>query len=244
MNQQDTHSKQEQIMDMIREEGNDHANEDSVSENRSTSICARKNISHSRPHPHQNCNTSNRLPPLTPNSSIQRDCKLTDIMTLHPCLRLSVLWVLTYSFTQQIRLNYTTASSDTGETSRTRTTCTEDGIDSAPNQDPQLNSPYMDSPSFCSKTTPTPDDGINHNHHQHQQYQTQIPSTRDMNFFERIENRCNKINSLLCVGLDPHLKELNLSESELENEEARCNAAYSFCTNIIAATGEFCFCKC
>jgi len=160
-------------------------------------------------------------------------------MTLHPCLRLCVLWVFTYSLTEQIRLNFTTASSDTGETSRT--TCTEDGIDSAPKQDPKLNSPYMDSPSFCSKTTPS--DGINHQQQQHQQYQTQIPSARNMNFFERIENRSNKINSLLCVGLDPHLKELNLSESDLENEEARCNAAYSFCTNIIAATGEFSFCK-
>jgi hypothetical protein len=29
-----------------------------------------------------------------------------------------------------------------------------------------------------------------------------------MNFFERLEARCQEIHSLLCIGLDPHLDEL------------------------------------
>ena len=62
-----------------------------------------------------------------------------------------------------------------------------------------------------------------------------------MNFFTKLEARCQEIDSLLCVGLDPHLKELfpDKSESEMESleEETKCDAAFSFCKTIIDATG-------
>jgi len=62
-------------------------------------------------------------------------------------------------------------------------------------------------------------------------------------FFARVEARCKEIDSLLCVGLDPHMKELfpNSSESEIESmsEEERCDVAFTFCKTIIDLTGMF-----
>lgn len=55
-----------------------------------------------------------------------------------------------------------------------------------------------------------------------------------MSFFQQIATRSQSINSLLCIGLDPHLKELNLPESNTEEE--RAEAAYQFCKRIIDAT--------
>lgn len=55
-----------------------------------------------------------------------------------------------------------------------------------------------------------------------------------MSFFHQISTRSQSINSLLCIGLDPHLKELNLSQSS--SEEERAEAAYQFCKRIIDAT--------
>lgn len=48
-----------------------------------------------------------------------------------------------------------------------------------------------------------------------------------ISFFERLEKRCNGINSLLCVGLDPH-------PEDLFNQSA--NAAREFCFRLIDAT--------
>ena len=56
----------------------------------------------------------------------------------------------------------------------------------------------------------------------------------NMSFFERIENRAKAINSLLCIGLDPHSSELNCPQSA--TEEDRAEAAYHFCVRIIDAT--------
>ena len=60
-------------------------------------------------------------------------------------------------------------------------------------------------------------------------------------FFERIEARSKAIDSLLCVGLDPHLKELFPNKSEIEllsiDEEHKCDVAFTFCKSIIDATG-------
>lgn len=53
-------------------------------------------------------------------------------------------------------------------------------------------------------------------------------------FFDRISSRSSSINSLLCVGLDPHLAELRLSPTATEEE--RSDAAYDFCKRIIDAT--------
>ena len=61
-----------------------------------------------------------------------------------------------------------------------------------------------------------------------------------MSFFEQISTRSTAINSLLCIGLDPHLSELKLPQSA--NEEQRANAAYEFCKTIIDATHEHTVC--
>mmetsp|Transcript_37610 Transcript_37610/g.90683 ORF Transcript_37610/g.90683 Transcript_37610/m.90683 type:complete len:536 (+) Transcript_37610:99-1706(+) len=56
-------------------------------------------------------------------------------------------------------------------------------------------------------------------------------------FFQQITSRSQSINSLLCIGLDPHLKELNLpSGGSGSTEEERAEAAYVFCKRIIDAT--------
>jgi len=55
-----------------------------------------------------------------------------------------------------------------------------------------------------------------------------------MSFFQQITDRSKTINSLLCIGLDPHLAELKLPPTA--SEEERADAAYEFCTRIINAT--------
>jgi hypothetical protein len=62
-------------------------------------------------------------------------------------------------------------------------------------------------------------------------------------FFTQLEKRIEEINSHLCVGLDPHLKELfpdlqNDGDALAKKTEGeRCDAAYTFCKNLIDATG-------
>eukprot|EP00397_Hematodinium_sp_SG-2012_P064138 GEMP01090008.1.p1 GENE.GEMP01090008.1~~GEMP01090008.1.p1 ORF type:complete len:204 (+),score=36.52 GEMP01090008.1:67-678(+) len=48
-----------------------------------------------------------------------------------------------------------------------------------------------------------------------------------MSFFEQLERRIQAINSLLCVGIDPHQAEL---------AEPSVAAARTFCTNLVEAT--------
>lgn len=55
-----------------------------------------------------------------------------------------------------------------------------------------------------------------------------------MSFFHQITTRSQSINSLLCIGLDPHLKELSLPPTA--SEEERAEAAFQFCKRIIDAT--------
>ena len=59
----------------------------------------------------------------------------------------------------------------------------------------------------------------------------------DINFFTKLEKRITEINSLLCIGLDPHLNEVFKNVDIPENEEERCDAAFTFCRTIIDATG-------
>lgn len=64
-------------------------------------------------------------------------------------------------------------------------------------------------------------------------------NNNNMSFFAKLEARVEAVNSLLCIGLDPHLKELFPDgDSSLLTEEEKCNAAYTFCKTIIDATGE------
>ena len=50
-------------------------------------------------------------------------------------------------------------------------------------------------------------------------------------FFERLELRAVTVNSLLCVGLDPHAADLPPGENTAEG-------AYSFCARLVAATAD------
>mmetsp|Transcript_10570 Transcript_10570/g.16073 ORF Transcript_10570/g.16073 Transcript_10570/m.16073 type:complete len:527 (-) Transcript_10570:44-1624(-) len=62
-----------------------------------------------------------------------------------------------------------------------------------------------------------------------------------MSFFDQIQTRSESINSLLCVGLDPHQKELPADQWSA-SEESRCEAAYQFCKRIIDATADHTVC--
>jgi uridine monophosphate synthetase len=58
-------------------------------------------------------------------------------------------------------------------------------------------------------------------------------------FFSKLESRIAEIDSHLCVGLDPHIKELFPNgDGGSKSEEERCDAAYNFCKRIIDATGK------
>ncbi|CAM9933747.1 unnamed protein product [Heterosigma akashiwo] len=58
-------------------------------------------------------------------------------------------------------------------------------------------------------------------------------SEAPVSFFQRIRNRVKAIDSLLCVGLDPHLSEL---------EEKTAEGAFNFCKDIIDATASVAVC--
>ena len=54
-------------------------------------------------------------------------------------------------------------------------------------------------------------------------------------FFELLEARCKKINSLLCVGLDPHETDIDKLQEKQPNV-SRDELTYQFCEKIIEAT--------
>mmetsp|Transcript_245 Transcript_245/g.311 ORF Transcript_245/g.311 Transcript_245/m.311 type:complete len:585 (+) Transcript_245:46-1800(+) len=56
-------------------------------------------------------------------------------------------------------------------------------------------------------------------------------------FFAKLEARIAEIDSHLCIGLDPHIKELFPNgDGDSKSEEERCDAAFTFCKTIIDAT--------
>ena len=68
----------------------------------------------------------------------------------------------------------------------------------------------------------------------HQHWNT----TCKMSFFAKLEARVAAVKSLLCVGLDPHEKELFPDGVDGVTEEHKSEAAYSFCKTLIDATGK------
>ena len=56
-------------------------------------------------------------------------------------------------------------------------------------------------------------------------------------FFDKLEARVAAVDSLLCVGLDPHSKELFPNGMEGITEEMHADAAFTFCKTLIDATG-------
>eukprot|EP00543_Licmophora_paradoxa_P008444 CAMPEP_0202444904 /NCGR_PEP_ID=MMETSP1360-20130828/3821_1 /ASSEMBLY_ACC=CAM_ASM_000848 /TAXON_ID=515479 /ORGANISM="Licmophora paradoxa, Strain CCMP2313" /LENGTH=524 /DNA_ID=CAMNT_0049061003 /DNA_START=226 /DNA_END=1800 /DNA_ORIENTATION=- len=59
-------------------------------------------------------------------------------------------------------------------------------------------------------------------------------------FFEKLGVRSSAINSLLCVGLDPHEAELKINTTD--SDEERADAAFTFCKTIIDATAPYAVC--
>ena len=62
------------------------------------------------------------------------------------------------------------------------------------------------------------------------------PEAPPASFIEKLKTRLASVNSLLCVGLDPHEKELFPQGWETASEEARCDAAFTFCKSLVDAT--------
>jgi orotidine-5'-phosphate decarboxylase len=59
-------------------------------------------------------------------------------------------------------------------------------------------------------------------------------------FFDKLESRVQEINSLLCVGLDPHSKEI--LDDSVKTPQDKCDAAYTFCKTLIDATLPYAVC--
>jgi orotidine-5'-phosphate decarboxylase len=64
-------------------------------------------------------------------------------------------------------------------------------------------------------------------------------------FRSKLEARVEATNSLLCIGLDPHESELNLRGDDDDSAASayrKCDAAYTFCHNLIDATAPYACC--
>jgi hypothetical protein len=59
-------------------------------------------------------------------------------------------------------------------------------------------------------------------------------------FFTKLEARVQEVNSLLCVGLDPHSKEIQ--NDSLTTPQDKCDAAFTFCKTLIDATLPYAAC--
>lgn len=59
-------------------------------------------------------------------------------------------------------------------------------------------------------------------------------------FFSKLEARVKEVDSLLCVGLDPHSKEI-LNDS-VKTPQDKCDAAFTFCKTLIDATLPYAAC--
>lgn len=66
--------------------------------------------------------------------------------------------------------------------------------------------------------------------------------THPMSFFQRLSSRSASADTLLCVGLDPHINELGLPADPPPTEAQRADAAYDFCKRIVDATHEHVAC--
>jgi uridine monophosphate synthetase len=60
-------------------------------------------------------------------------------------------------------------------------------------------------------------------------------------FFAKLEKRVEEVNSLLCIGLDPHGTEIN-TDGSVTTAQDKCDAAYTFCKTLIDATLPYAAC--
>eukprot|EP00536_Pseudo-nitzschia_multiseries_P016045 jgi/Psemu1/263380/estExt_Genewise1Plus.C_10060008 len=61
-------------------------------------------------------------------------------------------------------------------------------------------------------------------------------------FFTKLEARVSQVDSLLCIGLDPHGAEILGDDFATATEETKCDAAFAFCKTIIDATLPYAAC--
>lgn len=61
-------------------------------------------------------------------------------------------------------------------------------------------------------------------------------------FLSKLEARVEEVNSLLCIGLDPHDKELFPDANAKPTAEQKCDAAFTFCKNLIDSTLPYAAC--
>jgi uridine monophosphate synthetase len=74
--------------------------------------------------------------------------------------------------------------------------------------------------------------------------------SQSSSFLSKLEARVREVDSLLCIGLDPHGKELAESMSNVSypdgynnlSQQDKCDAAFSFCKTIIDATVPYAAC--
>jgi orotidine 5'-phosphate decarboxylase subfamily 2 len=59
-------------------------------------------------------------------------------------------------------------------------------------------------------------------------------------FVDKLTKRVEEVNSLLCIGLDPHSKEI--VNDSVKTAEDKCDAAFTFCKTIIDATLPYAAC--
>jgi len=67
-------------------------------------------------------------------------------------------------------------------------------------------------------------------------------SPTSASFFTKLEARVSQVDSLLCIGLDPHGAQLLGDDYATSTAEAKCDAAYTFCKTIIDATLPYAAC--
>jgi uridine monophosphate synthetase len=69
-------------------------------------------------------------------------------------------------------------------------------------------------------------------------------STSTTSFLSKLEARVQEINSLLCVGLDPHAKDIHVvnNSDQATTASGKCDAAFTFCKTLIDATLPYASC--
>lgn len=67
-------------------------------------------------------------------------------------------------------------------------------------------------------------------------------SSSSTSFFTKLEARVSQVDSLLCVGLDPHGAQILGESYSSATSSQKCEAAYTFCKTIIDATLPYAAC--
>jgi uridine monophosphate synthetase len=71
---------------------------------------------------------------------------------------------------------------------------------------------------------------------------TESASSSSSSFFTKLEARVSQIDSLLCIGLDPHGAQILGDDYATSTAEEKCDAAFTFCKTIIDATLPYAAC--